>query len=432
MVSSENMINLEASLFYCMNKYLLKSALFFAAFSLLAPAVTKAQTKILFDATKAETAGNADWIIDADQHNLGYNTGALLNQGSESNAQQVPTPGQAGVTSATAETYWNGGLSAWGIDCAKKGYTVETLPYNGSITYGVSSNLQDLSRYKVYIVCEPNIPFSSAEKTAILKFVQNGGSLFMISDHDQSDRNGDGWDSPGIWNDLMSTNSIQANPFGLSFDLQDISGIYTNIVAASGDSVIYGTAGTVTKVQWSGGTTMTLNTAQNATVKGVAYKTGSSGNTGVLVAYGRFGSGKFAAMGDSSPCDDGTGDANDVLYNGYTQDAAGNHQKLLMNITIWLAASGGSSGAGISETEKDQALATLWPNPATGYVNISPGRVLNDVSITAYDVLGRSVAVYQNTYMPAGTPTQVSLPAGTVLLRMNAREGAQSFKTTVY
>ena len=31
---------------------------------------TNAQIKILFDASKAESAGNADWVIDADLHNL--------------------------------------------------------------------------------------------------------------------------------------------------------------------------------------------------------------------------------------------------------------------------------------------------------------------------------------------------------------------------
>ena len=31
--------------------------------------------KILFDATKAETAANADWITDADIFNLGYLNG---------------------------------------------------------------------------------------------------------------------------------------------------------------------------------------------------------------------------------------------------------------------------------------------------------------------------------------------------------------------
>jgi hypothetical protein len=35
---------------------------------------SKAQIKILFDATKAEMAGNGDWVIDADLHNLKANS----------------------------------------------------------------------------------------------------------------------------------------------------------------------------------------------------------------------------------------------------------------------------------------------------------------------------------------------------------------------
>ena len=88
---------------------------------------------------------------------------------------------------------------------------------------------------------------------------------------------------------------------------------------------------------WTSGTSMTLSPTANSTVKGIVYKTGSSfGNTSVLFAHGYYGKGKFAAIGDSSPCDDGTGDANDGLYNGYTKDAGGNPRKLLMNATIWL------------------------------------------------------------------------------------------------
>jgi len=64
------------------------------------------------------------------------------------------------------------------------------LPYNGQITYGNSSNPQDLSNYDVFVLCEPNSLFSSTEKTAIMQFVQNGDGLFMISDHDIADRNG--------------------------------------------------------------------------------------------------------------------------------------------------------------------------------------------------------------------------------------------------
>lgn len=302
-----------------------------------------AQTKILFDATKAETAGSADWIIDADLFNLNWNPNAYTGVNNyHSNAQRFPTPAQSGVTASTAETFWKGGISNWAIDCAKKGYTVETLPYTGQITYGNTSNPQDLSNYKVYIVCEPNILFSAAEKTAIMQFVQNGGGLFMVADHTVSDRNGDGDDSPDIWNDLMSNNTIQTNPFGISFNLQNFSGISTAMATLpTSDSIKYGTAGTVTQVQWASGTSMTINPAVNATVKAVVYKSGTtpSGNNNVLFAYARYGNGKVAAIGDSSPCDDGTGNTNTniTLYNGYTGDASGNHQKLLMNATIWLA-----------------------------------------------------------------------------------------------
>jgi len=61
--------------------------------------ICNAQIKILFDATKAETAGNADWIIDADQHNLDWNPTAVFNSGDESNAQTIPTPLQNSITS---------------------------------------------------------------------------------------------------------------------------------------------------------------------------------------------------------------------------------------------------------------------------------------------------------------------------------------------
>jgi len=37
------------------------------------------QIKILFDASKAESASNADWVIDADLYNLGFSaSGASL------------------------------------------------------------------------------------------------------------------------------------------------------------------------------------------------------------------------------------------------------------------------------------------------------------------------------------------------------------------
>ena len=208
-----------------------------------------AQTKILFDATKAETASNADWVIDADANNLGWSPGAVVGGGTESNAQRFPTPAQSTVTAATVETYWKGALSAWGIDCVKKGFTVESLPYNGRITFGDATNVQDLSQYKVYIVCEPNILFTTAEKTAMLAFVRAGGGLFMVSDHQTSDRNNDGKDSPVIWNDFMSNNGSVTNPFGITFDNNNIGNVNSNVVAAlsANDTLLHGPMGNVTQ-----------------------------------------------------------------------------------------------------------------------------------------------------------------------------------------
>lgn len=224
------------------------------------------QVKILFDASKAETAGNADWVIDADLHNLGYNPGPYIG-GHESNAQKSPSPSQSNVTSGTSQNYWTGAISAWAIGAVKQGYEVKTLPYNGSITYNNPANPQDLSNYKVFVVCEPNILFTSAEKTAIINFVNDGGGLFMISDHDNSARNGDGYDSPAIWNDLIQSNSIQNYPFGFTFDYEYFSDNTTNIPSLPGDPLLHGSYGNVTRVEFYGGTSLTLNPLQNSSVR---------------------------------------------------------------------------------------------------------------------------------------------------------------------
>jgi hypothetical protein len=285
------------------------------------------QVKILFDNTKAEQAGNADWVIDEDG----------------TTAAKIPTPAQSGITATTAETFWTGALSNWGVDCVKKGFTVETLPTSGSITYGSASNTQDLSNYKVFVIDEPNTQFTATEKTAIINFVKNGGGLFLISDHTGSDRNNDGWDSPRAWNNLIDTNTVQVNPFGIHINLDNLSKTYTNIATGlpASDSILVGPMGSVSEIMYSNGASLTISTAANPTVKAVIYTTSTPGTSNVLCAYSRYGLGKVAAVGDSSPFDDGTGASGNTLYNGYTGDAVvgtvHNHQNLIMNLTIWLA-----------------------------------------------------------------------------------------------
>jgi hypothetical protein len=312
-------------------------------FLLLSTQILSAQRpKILFDATKAEMASNADWVIDADLHNLTVNSSShlMVTGGTDSNPQRYPTPAQSGITASTAQTFWQGALSAWGVDAVKSGFDVETLPFNGKITYNDATNVQDLKNYNVFVVDEPNILFTAAEKTALMNFVKNGGGLFMISDHTVSDRNNDGADSPAIWNDLFNNNGISVNPFGINFDLNNISPATTNFATIATDSILHGPYGNPNQMAWFNGASMTLNTTKNASVKGLVFTTSSAttGTTNVLFACAFYGSGKVVALGDSSPVDDGSGDTGDALYDGWITDAAGNHEKIIMNATIWLAA----------------------------------------------------------------------------------------------
>ncbi len=279
---------------------------------------TATPKKFLFDATKAETAGNADWVIDADAV-----------------PQRFPTPAQSNVTATTTESFWRGALSSWGIALAKLGHTVETLPSGTAITYG-GTGVQDLKNYDVFVVDEPNTRFTSAEKTAILNFVKNGGGLFMISDHTISDRNNDGWDSPAIWNDLMSSNSVQTNPFGITITLNNISETTSNRLSATTNPILNGSQGTVTQLKYSNGATMSINTSANATVQGLIWRGSSSqGTSNIMCASSTFGTGRVVVIGDSSPADDGTGATGDTLYPGWTELAS--HARLHINASLWLA-----------------------------------------------------------------------------------------------
>lgn len=353
--------------------------------------------KILFDATKAQTAGNADWQVDADTYNLGPNSsGAMVTgAGNEANPQRYPTPAQSGITSTTSETYWKGGLSAWGVECAKLGYQVETLPYSGQITYGSTTNAQDLSNYKVFVICEPNIVYTLAQKQAIIRFVQNGGGLFIIADHTVSDRNNDGKDSPFILNDLMNNNGIATNPFGFTFDLANFSQTTTNFNTLSTDPVLHGPKGNPTQMKFSNGTSMTMSTTANSSVKGLVYKTGSAkGNSNVMMAHSHYGNGKVVGLGDSSCTDDGTGDTNDGLYNGWTADAAGDHRRIILNATIWLTTTTASPYR--EEFTQDVTIAKnelmVYPNPCSSelYLRMTDG-FQNGATISIIDLTGRIV-----------------------------------------
>ncbi len=313
--------------------------------------------KFLFDASHLENAGSADWQIDAD----GTESVPMYTGGTtvETKAQRVPTPSYTGITATTAETYWKGAMSSWAVELVKKGELVESLPSGSTITYGTAA-AQDLSNYDVFVVVEPNRLFTAAEKTALMNFVANGGGLMMIADHtaattagtdangyNPSDRDGDGYDSPRVWNDLMTNNGINnSSPFGFNINYVDISeGPSTNVYTgtnADAQKVLNGAAGTASKLAFYNGSTATLSPASNSSVQGLFWRNSATngGTANAMALLATYGTGRIVWIGDSSPSDDGTGDTNDSLFNGWSGDSPSgftSHPALHLNASLWLA-----------------------------------------------------------------------------------------------
>ncbi|MEO0237046.1 MAG: hypothetical protein ABIN35_02285 [candidate division WOR-3 bacterium] len=265
--------------------------------------------KVLFDYTKNQTAGNADWVID----------------------RNYPTPLPQNPTN---ETDWDGAISAWGFELDTAYITnsttgeiitfqVFTLPPDSPIRYNSSSPL-DLKNFDLYVVCEPQNPFTSTEKTNIFNYIRDGGSLFMIADHVSSDRDGDGWDSPEIWQDFGS------DSFGIHF--QQVGEGYnnisdsTNIYSTANDTITNGPFGQVSGYFYFHAGTMIPKSLKSTAI--ALYGTNYS-----MLTISRYGKGKVAGCGDSSPFDDGTGNPSDLLYDGWNEGVS---RKLLLNTTYWL------------------------------------------------------------------------------------------------
>lgn len=280
--------------------------------------------RILFDYTKNQTAGNADWIIDRDY------------------PQPIPAD-------PVIETDWDGAISSWGFELDTAHiynptttetifFEVYTLPPDSSIRYNSTSPI-DLKNFDLFIVCEPQNPFSPDEKTNIFNYILDGGSLFMVADHVSSDRDGDGWDSPEIWQDFGS------DSFGIHF--QQVGEGYnnssdsTNYYSNANDTITNGPFGNVTGYFYFHAGTMipqSSKSTQMAILEGTQYS---------FLTIARYGKGKVAGCGDSSPFDDGTGNSSDLLYDGWNE---GISRKLILNTTYWLVMDSTDAVSGINET----------------------------------------------------------------------------------
>jgi hypothetical protein len=305
---------------------------------------------VLFDGTKHEMAGNADWVIDSDAWNQSMPAYPCTGSTNESNPARFPTPPQSGITPASPETYWTGGISSWAVELVKAGHAVETLPAGGLITYGDGANPQDLSHYQLFVVVEPQNPFTASEKGAILAFVNAGGGLFMVADHETSDRDCDGWDAPHVFNDLAgATSAASAGVFGIWFRVNGLEdkgsedwfddGADAEVETSPTDPIINGPYGSgAGGLGLFGSTSMDLNPADNPSVAAHVWRTGQAhGNLRVTFATATYGGGRIAAIGDSSPADDDTGDPSDTLYPGWDKASFGvANREIHLNASHWL------------------------------------------------------------------------------------------------
>jgi hypothetical protein len=340
----------------------------------MGPASAWAQTKVLFDAMHAQTAGNADWVLDEDVCGT---------------AQRYPTPAQSGITATTAETYWGGAYSAFGVALVKKGFQVESLPTGSRITYGDTTNAQDLKNYKVFILPEPNIRYTTAERSAIQAFVRNGGGLFLIADHWNSDRNNDTWDSPEIMNDLMVGVS-----WGLHFQVEGETDNWFNdnpdskYTTDTSSPIIYtgpyGRPSAGKGLGLFGSTSMTLNPTANPNARGhVWMTTGTVGaNSRVTFATSTDGTGRIAAIGDSSPSEDPTNGCGHATHDGWG-NATYDNALIHLNAIAWLAGAGG----GTSDTTPPTAPGNLSASAASSsQVNLSWTASTDNVGVSSYNV----------------------------------------------
>jgi len=366
---------------------------FAAALALMPPAAPAHAALVLFDASHHEMAGNADWVVDADAWNQTLPAFPCSGSTNESAPSRFPTPAQSGITPSTPETYFTGGISAWAVDLVKAGHTIETLPPGAAITFGDGGNPQDLSNYKLFVVVEPQTPFTAPEKAAILAFVSAGGGLFMVGDHETSDRDCDGWDSPHVWNDLTgAVSAASAGVFGIWFRVDGLSNqgsedwfddaVDSNVETNPADPIIQGPFGAGTGgLGFFGATSMELNNADNPTVTAHVWRTGQAhGTTRVTFATASYGSGRVAAIGDSSPADDDTGDPSDSLYPGWDKASGGvKNREIHLNACHWLINPAPDvtppvivTGPGAAASDCSAQITWGTDEPATSSVDYGP------------------------------------------------------------
>lgn len=270
------------------------------------PGAPAGDFRVLFDAAHAEDAGNADWIIDT--------------------SGPAPTP-----ATPSAEDDWTGAYSAWAFDLFDTGrYAVESLR-SGTFTYGSGS--VDLADYCAVIVPEPNGEIPDSGLNALLDYVQAGGGLLLIANHDGSDRDSDGWQSLDVLNELADLDTA----LGWRFDAQSLTTpAHDGVVDDAREPLLHGPFGEVATMGFYSATTLRILPAQNPLMRPILWRPNQSGNAGLYIGAGFYGDGKIVLVGDSAPADDGTASAGNSEIHDSWNDPAEDNAAFFLNATAWL------------------------------------------------------------------------------------------------
>ncbi|MBN1552862.1 hypothetical protein JW979_15415 [bacterium] len=308
-------------------------------FSIVIPGIALS-ARFVFDASCIPMAGDADWVVDGEVPDPS-GAGTQMDRNGQSEPQRFPSPYICGIGADTPETYWTGGYSAWGVELAKSGHWVESIPRNSTLTFGDCNNTQDLSFYDVLVLPEPQLPYNESECIAIRNFVANGGGLFLVANHCGSDRTSNQYDSARVFEEMETALyfgiEFERDPDGEIHDFCDWDELNNrNFPDDPNDPLIHGFYGDVRAIGFHSATGIILHPENNNSVQAHAWRNDEPhGDLNVTVASCEYGSGRVVAIGDSAPADDGTGDWRDVLMNGWSHSTTSNNI-LFMNASHWL------------------------------------------------------------------------------------------------
>jgi hypothetical protein len=238
----------------------------------------------------------------------------------------------------------------------------------------------------------------------------------MVADHTGSDRNNDGYDSLQVWDDLLTNNTVQINPFGFTFNADEVTPTAT-VDSSSGDPMIHGLGGTVTTMVYDEGCTM--NISDTSVAHAAVWQTNP---TKVMALYGTFGAGRFCAIGDSSVVEDATS-SQGTTYAGWTTPVDNGY--CAINGTVWLLAASTNntsqapsvttSAAGGLGTTNATLNGSLNPNGQTATAQFEYGLTTNYnnlVALTGTFTGSNSIAVSTNlTGLTPGTTYHFRLDA---------------------